>query len=215
MPSSFGSSTTSSGFKLEVRKFEIFRRLDTPQKIQDFLDTLPINFEKGGDTCRSPLETLTAGEAHCMEGAVLAAAILWYNGRPPVLLDLKTIKGDDYHVVALFKQGGLWGAISKTNHAVLRYRDPIFRNVRELALSYFNEYFLDNGKKTLRSYSGPFSLLSYNDDWLTTEDNLWNLNDDLDQSPHFNILQNIKTKDLRKADPIEIKSGKLTEWRKK
>ena len=148
------------------KEFEIFKKLDTPVKIQDFLDAIRINFEVKRETCRSPLMVLRHKEAHCMEGAMLAAACFWYNGQRPLLLDLKTMvrprspqEKDDDHVVALFKENGRWGAVSKTNHAGLRYRDPVYKTVRELALSYFHEYFLDNGVKTMRSYSAPFSLL--------------------------------------------------------
>ena len=193
-----------------VKEFSIFRKLKSPEKIQDFLEKLPINFEREGDTCRSPLATLRAGEAHCMEGALLAAAILWSHGERPLLLDLKTTGGDDDHVIALFRERGRWGAIGKTNHAVLRYRDPVFRTVRELALSFFNEYFLDGGLKTLRAYSAPFSLLGYEDDWLTAEEPIWGIPDDLDGSRHFPIL--LKNQKLRPADPIEIEAGRIEQW---
>lgn len=154
-----------------------------------------------------------------MEGAMLAAACLWYNGKKPLLLDIKTTNEDDEHVVALFKNppacGGLWGAISKTNHAVLRYRDPIYKTMRELALSYFNEYFLlKNGKKTMRSYSAPFSLLKYGNDWLVSEKNLWHIPKDLDNSRHFKLFPNRMAGRLRIADPIEIKAGSLTDWKR-
>jgi hypothetical protein len=96
-----------------------------------------------------------------MEGALLAAAILEFHGHKPLLLDLRSTNDDLDHVVALFKQFGCWGAISKTNHVVLRYREPVYKTLRELAMSYFHEYFLDNGKKTLREYSVPFDLKSF------------------------------------------------------
>lgn len=195
------------------KEFNLFKKLDSPSKIQNFLDKFAINFETDGrDTCRSPLKTLAHKKAHCIEGAMLAAAIFWYHRQKPLLLDLKTTNDDLDHVVALFKQGNRWGAVSKTNHAVLRYRDPIYKSVREIAMSYFNEYFLDSGKKTLRSYSAPFSLLSYPADWLTSRKNLWKIPADLDQSPHFNIMEKSAIKSLRPADPIEIKAGKLVQW---
>ena len=156
----------------ERDKFLLFKKLNSSAKIQDFLNTLPFNFEKNGDTCSSPLLVLRRGTAQCLEGAILAAAILWYQGQKPLLLDLRTVRPDDDHVLALFKQSGRWGAISKTNHAVLRYRDPIYATIRELAFSYFNEYFLDNGKKTLRSYSKPLNLLQFDDEWLTIDQDL-------------------------------------------
>jgi hypothetical protein len=134
----------------------LFKKLKTPGTIQDYLDSLPSNFERRGETSRSPRLVLAHKEAHCFEGALFAAAVLWYHGKKPLLLDLKTGRGDFDHVVTLFKTNGYWGAISKTNHAVLRFRDPLYKTIRELALSYAHEYFLDNGKKTLLSYSRPF-----------------------------------------------------------
>ena len=122
-------------------EFSIFKKLRTPADIQDFVNGFEMNFTGRQHTYASPLVVLQTGKAHCMEGAMLAAAALWYLGYPPLLLDLKTTAQDDDHVVALFKEGGRWGAISKTNHAVLRYRDPVYRDPRELAMSYFNEYF--------------------------------------------------------------------------
>ena len=195
-------------------------------------------------------EVLRAGKAHCMEGALLAAAILEFHGHKPLLLDLRSTSEDLDHVVALFKQNGYWGAISKTNHVVLRYREPIYGSVRELAMSYFHEYFLDNGKKTLREYSVPVDLgkfdsyrLNYNHlhllqdfggqavrlrrppllekegrgthDWRVTDEDLVDLPEYLDKSKHFKILSPTHIKNLRKADKIEIKAGKLVEWKNK
>ncbi len=134
------------------------RKLRTPAQIQDFLNRLPFNFEKHGQTHNSVAVALKKKKAHCFEGALIAATALQMQGWRPLLLDLKTVQPDFDHVVALFKEGKYWGAISKTNHNVLRYRDPIYLSVRELAMSYFNEYFLANGKKTLRKYSKPFDL---------------------------------------------------------
>jgi hypothetical protein len=198
-------------------EFRVFTKLNTPAKIQDFLDGFHINFEKKGETCRSPLEVLRHKEAHCMEGAMLAAAVLWYNGHAPLLLDLKVAKKphyDDDHAVALFRKkipgfGFRWGAISKTNHAVLRYRDPVYANVRELAMSYFNEYFLDNGVKTLRSYSKPIDMRHFGMEWLTSRKDLFNIPNSFDKMPHTNILPKSAVKNLRRADPLEIKAGKL------
>ncbi len=200
---------------LPLREFAVFKKLNSPSKIQSFIDNLRINFEPNRETCRSPLMVLRRGEAHCAEGALLAAAIFWYHGEPPLLFDLKVTKNDDDHVVALFREGGRWGAISKTNHAVLRYRDPVYKTIRELALSYFNEYFLKNGFKTLRSYSAPFNLLSYDNQWLTSKRNLWDIINFLDESRHFNIVESGAVRRLRPADPIEIKASQLVQWSEK
>lgn len=200
-------------------EFAVFKPLATPVKVQDFVDAIPMNFERSGGTSRSPRAALARGEAQCMEGAMIAAAALWYHGEPPLLLDLRTTKRaprkDADHVVALFRQGGRWGAISKTNHAVLRYREPIYRDVRELAMSYFHEYFLDNGHKTLREYSAPFDLRRCGDAWLTARHYVWDVNNALDDSRHFPVLPQGAVAKLRRADAVERAAGKVVQWRSK
>src|SRR3989338_6552129 len=126
-------------FGLSKKELAIFKKLNTPIKIQDFLDKIPMNWEKKGETYFSPRRALEARKMHCLEGAIFAATALWLQGEKPLLLDLKA-KGDDDHVVALYRRNGYWGAISKTNHAALRFRDPVFKTLRELAVSYFHEY---------------------------------------------------------------------------
>lgn len=199
---------------LTREEWQKLKKLNTPAKIQDFLNSLPFNFEKRGETHHSVRYALKAGEAHCFEGALIAAAALWLQGRKPLLLDLKTARPDMDHVVALFKEGNYWGAISKTNHAVLRYREPVYRDPRELALSYFHEYFLENGRKTLRKFSKPFDLSRLGTGWLTTEDNLADLAHLLDISPHESILLSNQAKKLRKADTVEIEAGRIEEYRR-
>lgn len=200
--------------KDKIQYFNAFKKLDTPGKIQDFINKIPINFEVGKRTCWSPLLVLKNKEAHCMEGALLAAAILWHNGEPPILMNLRTTDDDYGHVLAVFKRRGRWGAITKTNHAVLRYRDPVYASARELAMSYFNEYFLDSGKKTMRSYSAPFDLSGYRSDWLVSKNNLWKLFDDFMAYKHLKVLDKKTIRELRPADKIEIKAGKITEWKR-
>jgi hypothetical protein len=201
------------------KEFSIFNKLRTPAAIQDFVNGFEMNFTGRRHTYASPLVVLQTGKAHCMEGALLAAAALWHLGYPPLLLDLKTTVHDDDHVVALFKEGGRWGAISKTNHAVLRYRDPVYRDPRELAMSYFNEYFLDSGVKTMRGYSAPFDLLkcrtAHGDDWLTARGDLADIAEALDFSRHFQIFKKGAERKLRLADKSEIDAGKIVEWGKK
>ena len=199
----------------KLKEFKIFRKLNTPAKIQDFLDKIPINFEKQGNTIRSPLFVLRKNQAHCIEGAILAAAILWYHHEKPLLLDIGTTEEDLDHVVALFKRKNYWGAISKTNHAVLRYRDPVYKNVRELAMSYFNEYFLDNRKKSMRNYSVPLDLRQLGQDWLVSEKNQWSVERALNNVKHFNVLKPGMAKWLRLADKFEAKADSITEWPKK
>jgi hypothetical protein len=195
-----------------LKAFRRLRRLDHPRKVQDFLETIPINHERRRETCTSPLVTLERNRAHCMEGALVAALALWMHGRPPLIMDLKTTDDDVDHLVTLFKVGRYWGGITKTNHAVLRYREPIFRDLRELAASYFHEYFLSSGKKTLRAYSEPFDLRDWKGDWITATDDLWDLERAIDRSPHTRIVTGRQVAGLRRADAIEIRAGKLTEW---
>lgn len=191
----------------------LLKKLNTPAKVQGFLDGLKFNFEKNGETLKSPLFVLREKNAHCLEGALLGAYILSLHSFTPYLMHLKATKGDYDHVVTPFKVRGFWGALSKTNHAVLRYREPVYRNIRELAMSYFHEYFLDNGQKTLREYSAPLNLNRFGKNWPTHRQGLWAIDKALDKIKHFSILQKTAIKNLRKADKIEIQAGKIVEWK--
>ncbi|MFA5176313.1 MAG: hypothetical protein WC413_03600 [Candidatus Nanoarchaeia archaeon] len=200
---------------LNEKELKVLKKLDTPKKIQNFLNKIKINFEEQGDTCMSPRMVLKTKKAHCIEGAILAALALRIQGEKPLLVDLKTTKEDYEHVLAVFQKNGKWGAITKTNHAVLRYREPIYRDIRELVMSYFHEYFMDNGKKTLRSFSNPVDLSVFDDkNWATDKEDLWYIHDYLDSVKHYSILDEKQIANLRKADKIEIKAGKLVEFRK-
>jgi hypothetical protein len=198
--------------RLTGRERRQFRGLDRPDRIQDFLETLPLNFERDGDSCKSPRRVLETRSAHCIEGALLAAAALWFHGQRPLLLDLKATARDIDHVVAPFRARGRWGAISKTNHAVLRYRDPVYRSVRELAMSYFHEYTIENGLKTLTSYSAIFDLARLGPDWIVSGEDLWDLSYALDRSRHYSILGRRPRRTLRRADAIERRAGALVQW---
>src|SRR3989344_5359129 len=195
-------------FNLDKLELDLFRKFNTPQKIQDFLENVPINFDHRRDTCVSPRVMLRKNKAHCIEGAFFAAAVLWFHGNKPLLMDIQATDDDYDHVVALFRKDGRWGAISKTNHAVLRYREPVYKNIRELAMSYFHEYFDDKGKKNMRAYSEPFNLARLGTDWITSEKDLWHIAEALDDSPHHKILTRGMIATLRRADEVEIKDGK-------
>jgi hypothetical protein len=198
---------------LTARERRQFARLNTPQKIQDFLDRLPANFELDGDTHMSPRRVLRTRLAHCTEGALLAAACLAFHGRDARLMDLRATAADDDHVVTLFRERGLWGAISKTNHAVLRWRDPIYRTPRELAMSYAHEYFMNDGRKTLLAYSRPFGLMRYAPArWVTAEDNLDWLILALDESPHHPLAPPAALKRRRRASAFERRVTDQPEW---
>ena len=199
--------------KYNSLEIKLLRRLNTPAKIQDYLNTLPFNFEKKGETCMSPREVMKNKKAHCMEGAMFSATVLEFHGHKPLLLDLRSENPDDDHVIAVFKQFGCFGAISKTNHAVLRYREPIYKTIRQLVLSYFHEYFLHTGRKTLREYSEPFDLSKLKINWRTNQKNLFEIPKLLDIYKHHQILSAKQIKNLRKADKIEIEAGKIVEYK--
>ncbi|MDR3449604.1 MAG: hypothetical protein P4M15_07650 [Alphaproteobacteria bacterium] len=187
--------------------------LKTPAKIQDFLDRLPTNHEIGGETVLTVAEALRLGTAHCIEGAFIAACALWMQGERPVLMDLQA-PGDDDHVVALFKRGGCWGAISKSNHVWLRWRDPVYRSLRELAMSYFHEY-VTGPRKTLRTYSRPFDLRRYDPAvWVSGTESCWDLAWDLDQSPHYKLITPKQARALRPRDRFELHAGTFVEHAK-
>ncbi len=190
----------------------LLQKLSTPAKVQDFLNSLKFNFGENGNTLKSPILTLRARKAHCIEGAVLGAYILSLHGFPPLILHLQSIKEDFDHVIALFKQHGLWGALSKTNHAVLRYREPVYKNIHELVMSYFHEYFLNNGIKTLRKYSRPLNLNVFENAWMLENADLWGIDQELDKIKHYDIIPKTFIKNLRKTDKVEIKAGKITEY---
>ncbi len=190
------------------------KKLNTPIKIQNFIDEIPMNFEDDGETYLSPKLVLEQRRAHCMEGALLAAAALWEHGYEPLMMDLKVAHPDVDHVVAVYEINRLYGAISKTNHATVRFRDPIYRNARELALSYFHEYFLDDtGEKTLLSYSQFFNLKKFGRDWITTPDNLHWIAQAIDDSRHYRLFPESQGRFIRKADSMERWAGSLREWK--
>jgi hypothetical protein len=194
---------------------KVFRRLSSPRKIQDFIDTLPVNMELDGSTYMSPRRVLAAGRAHCLEGALLAAAALAFHGARPLLLDLQSAYDDEDHVVALFCQNGHWGAISKTNHPGLRYRDAIHDSPRSLAASYFHEYYMWDGRKSLRFFSKPFDLTRYAPEtWVAAADELDWLVDALDNSAHAPIIPKGNQRTLRPASPFELHASAVVEWRK-
>src|SRR5215475_4749616 len=198
---------------LTPSEHRLFARLDTPAKIQNFLDKLPVNFGLEGDTAMSPRRVLGARMAHCAEGAIFAAAVLAYHGKRPLLMDIRALPSDQDHIIALFRERGLWGAISKTNHPILRWRDPICRSVRELAMSYAHEYCLPGGKKSMLSYSRPFSLRRYTPkDWVIAPEDLDQLLVDLDTSPHVSLAPPRALRSRRRASRFEMMAQDAVEW---
>jgi len=204
--------------KMKAKKIkQIISKLNTPSKVQDFLDKMPFNFEEKEETYMSPQKTIEAGKMHCFEGAVFACYCLKQNRIENYLMDLKVknLKKDSDHILCLFRINKLWGAISKTNHSVLRWRDPIYKNFRELALSYFHEYFLDSGEKTLMSFSKPFDIWKkFGTSWVFQDEDLDEIAEALDVSPHLDFVPKKNARLVRKAGKTEIKGAAVTEWQK-
>src|SRR5262245_48895250 len=170
-------------------ELRLLRKLSSPERIQKYLDDLPYNKEKEGDTCRSPRLVMRNNTAHCFEGALFAAAALRIGGRPPLILDLAAVRDDD-HVIAVYRTNGFWGAIGKSNYAGLRYRSPVYRTLRELVLSFFEHYYNLKGEKTLRAYSRPVNLARFDlIDWMTSEEPLWQIPEYLMEIKHIRIFE--------------------------
>ena len=198
---------------LSLGEYAVLQRLSTPARIQAFLNATPINHELDGETVLSVREVIRKRRAHCIEGAMFAACALWVNGDPPLVVHLDCDLSDYPHVIAVFRRGGYWGALSKTNGSPLRYRDPIYRTLRELALSYFHEYSNRRGQKTLRSYSVPFDLRRLPlDEWVTKEKSCWPAHDRLVVLRHYPLITKRQEKLLARRDAFERKAGKLVEY---
>lgn len=145
---------------------------------------------------------------------MLAAAALWAQGEPPLLLDLRA-EHDVDHVVALYRRNGCWGTLSKTNSAILRDRDPVYRTLRELAMSYFHEYTNKRGRKTLREYSRAFDLRSMDPAlWVSGEKDVWDLVERLDAHPHTRIVTARQVKTLSRPDPFMRRVTSILQHRK-
>ena len=183
--------------------------LRTPERIQDFVSGLRWNYQSDGPTALSVVGVLRQNRAHCIEGAFVAASALWLNGYPPLLIDLGAARGDVDHVMALFRRGGHGGAISKSNSPYLRYRDPIYRTLRELALSFFPQY-VKHRRKTLRTYSVPVDLRRHDPAlWVTRDGFCHEMVDVLTGARHFDILPVGMNAGLRPIDEIEARANLL------
>jgi len=198
---------------LSPRDFAVLRRLSTPQKIQAFLNAIPANHELGGETILSVRQVLRQRRAHCIEGAFVAACALWIHGDRPLVMHMDCASSDYPHVVALFRRGGAWGAISKTNGAVLRFRDPVYRTLRELAMSYFHEYSDKHGRKTLRSYSVAFDLGQIDPAlWVTRESACGEVNGRLAALRHYPLISARQQHLLSPRDAFEREAAKVVEY---
>ncbi len=179
--------------------------LNDPYKIQGFLDTIPYSSES---IYRCPLHVLRDHVAHCFDGALFAAAALRQIGYPPLILDMIPDNRDDDHLLALYKQEGHWGAIAKSNFVGLRFREPIFRNLRELVLSYFEQYYNIEREKTLRGYTVPLNLEMFDSfDWMTNDESLDRIARRLDEIRRYHLLTPKMTAGLSPVDERLYKAG--------
>ena len=185
----------------------IFRRLTTPAKIQRYVDELAYDTGAGGDRCRSPRGVLQEKMAQCMDGALFGAAALRMNGHPPLLLDLEA-EHDSDHVLALYRVRGLWGAIAKSNYSGLRFREPVYRTLRELTMSYFENYFNLRREKTLRRYSRPVNLRRFDQrDWMTASEDVWYIPEYLLTIPHTALFTAAAERRLNTVDRRTFAAG--------
>ena len=195
--------------------FAILARLHTPQRIQRFLERVAVNHEIGGETTLSVQQVLLQRRAHCIEAAFVAACALWVHGEPPLVMHLDCDLSDFPHVVALFRRDGHWGAISKTNGAPLRYRDPIYRSLRELVMTYFHEYYNKRGHKTLRSYSASFDMRRIEpEQWVTSAKSCWTTHDRLRDLHHYPLISARQARLLSRRDAFERRASKLVQYPK-
>ena len=190
------------GWTSQERK--LYKSLDSADRIQAFLDTLDYN---PAYECRSPRLVMKRRKAHCFEGAIFAASALRFLGHKPLLIDMRSYNDDD-HVIAIFKEDGHWGSVAKSNFTTLRYREPVYRSVRELIMSYFDFYFNTKGEKTLRSYSLPLDLSIFdNRNWETTDEDLEYIGDKIEALHHFPVVTDKMLSKLYLASPTVMKAG--------
>ena len=188
------------------------RALKTPAGIQRLLDAMPYHL---AGTAWSPRKVLQEKTAHCLEGAIFAAAALRVLGFPPLLIDFEADQDTD-HVLAVYKLRGHWGTIAKSNFSGCRDRQPVYRTLRELALSYFNTYFNLRGERTLRRYSRPVNLRRFDRRcWMTSEKDIWFVAEYLCDISHRPLLRRGLEKHLTRVDPRTWKSEMVGHWKKR
>jgi hypothetical protein len=194
-------------FGFTAREAAFLRRLTPEWRIQKFLDDL--DYDVAGAACRSPRRVLRERAVQCLDGALFAAAALRLQGHRPLVVDLEAVRDDD-HVVAVFRRHGRWGAIARSNYSGLRFREPVFRTLRELALSYFESYFNLRREKTLRRFSVPVDLSRFDDRrWMTSEEDLWEIGAHLAHVRHFTLLTPAMERDLGPVDRRLFAAGQV------
>jgi hypothetical protein len=195
---------------LTEREYRVLARLDTPRRIAAYLDRLPANFEPDGPSCLAVRGVLRHRRALCIEGALLAACALWVHGEPPLVMDLHAEDVDYDHTLALYRRGGLWGALSKTNHVWLRHRDPVYRSLRELAMSYFHEYCDRRGRRTMRSWSRAFDLREFDPAlWVANDGHCWKVEERLSAIRHYRLFPRTTDRLLSRRDRLERRANEL------
>jgi hypothetical protein len=189
---------------LAAGELRVLRGLKTPARVQRFLDELTYQY---ADTAGSPRRALREGKGHCLEGALLAAAALRVHGHRPLLMDLEAVRDDD-HVVALYRERGLWGGIAKSNYAGLRFRAPVYRTLRELALSYVEHYYNLRGERTLRAYSVAVDLARLDGKgWMTSEEDVWCVPELLIAARHYALFPHAVARELPRLDKRSFEAG--------
>lgn len=197
-------------FELTREERAVYRRLRTPEKIQRFLDEeVAYNKEPNGPTSKGPRPVIRDRAAHCMEGALLGAAALRMQGHEPLLLDLEAVRDDD-HVLAVFRDRGHWGAVAKSNYSGLRFREPVYRTVRELVMSYFEHYYNLRREKTLRAFSTrPVNLRRFDPiGWMTAERDLWEIPEYLVEVHHSRVMTLAMEANLNRMDRRLFEAGR-------
>ena len=194
----------SQSYGLSPKDLRTLRSLHTPARIQKFVDELTYQY---ADTAGSPQRVLRERRGHCMEGALLAAAALRVHGQPPLLMDLEAVRDDD-HVIALYRERGLWGGIAKSNYAGLRFRAPVYRTLRELALSYVDHYYNLRGERTLRNYSVAVDLTRLDGrNWMTAEEDVWCVPELLIAARHYPLFPDKVARSLPRLDRRSFEAG--------
>ena len=191
-------------FGLSPEHLRTLRALKTPARIQQFVDAIPYQY---ANTAWSPQRVLRERKGHCLEGALVAAAALRVQGHPPLLMDLEAVHDDD-HVIAIYRERGLWGGIAKSNFAGLRFRAPVYRTLRELALSYFDHYYNLRGQRTLRAYSQPVTLARLDHQhWMTSEEDVWCVPEALIAARHYALVPDKVARELPRLDRRSFEAG--------
>jgi hypothetical protein len=183
--------------QLTGRQRRAFRALNSPAKIQSFLDSIPYCAR---DLYRSPLSIFQGKSASCLDGALMASLLLRRLGHPPMILEL-VAEDDDDHIIALYRRFGLWAALAKSEFAGLRSREPVFRTLRELVLSYFPSYYNARAEHTLRAYTVPLKLEKFDSSgWVTCDKKAWEISRALDRQRQVRLLSARIARNLHLVD---------------